>query len=72
MRALVKAFPATPFPPEEVETLLGSSMTVRRGSASNLPDRRALLVRRRRPHPHLEDPDRCNRELAALTRRVSS
>ena len=28
MRALVQAFPANPLPPEEVETLLGSSLTV--------------------------------------------
>jgi non-heme chloroperoxidase len=28
MRALVQAFPAKPLPPEEVESLLGSSMTV--------------------------------------------
>ena len=34
------------------------------------PDRRGVLVRRHRSLPHLEEPDRFNRELAELTRRV--
>jgi non-heme chloroperoxidase len=36
MRALVQAFPARPFPPEEVETLLCSSMTVPARIRANL------------------------------------
>ena len=36
MRALVKAWPARPFPPEEVETLLASSMTVPAQIRANL------------------------------------
>jgi len=113
MRALVQAFPAKPLPPEEVETLLGSSMTV------PAPIRASLLAREingddvlrtlRMPvvvshgradtvilpamaehilatcpvaepswydgvghTTFLEDPDRFNHELAALTRRVTS
>ena len=91
MRALVKGWPARPYPAEEVETLLCSSMVVPARIRANLaareidgddvlrtlevpllvshgradtvvlpamadhpghlPDRRAILVRRRRPHP---------------------
>ena len=36
MRALVRAFPVKPFPPDEVETLLASSMTVPAQIRSNL------------------------------------
>ena len=72
MRALVKAFPATPFPPEEVETLLASSMTVPARIRAKPARPPSPPGTRRRPHPHLEDPDRCKRELDALTRRVSS
>jgi pimeloyl-ACP methyl ester carboxylesterase len=36
MRALVKAWPARPFPPEELETLLASSMTVPAQIRANL------------------------------------
>jgi non-heme chloroperoxidase len=113
MRALVRAFPVKPFPPDEVETLLASSMTVPAQIRSNLMARDIdgddvlptlevpLLVTQGRSDTgvlpamaehvlatcptaepswyeavghtaHLEDPDRFNRELAALTRRVSS
>jgi non-heme chloroperoxidase len=113
MRALVGAFPVKPFPPDEVETLLASSMTVPAQIRSNLMAREIdgddvlptlevpLLVTQGRSDmgvlpamaehvlatcptaepswyeavghtAHLEDPDRFNRELAALTRRVSS
>jgi pimeloyl-ACP methyl ester carboxylesterase len=113
MRALVRAFPVKPFPPDEVETLLASSMTVPAQIRSNLMAREIdgddvlptlevpLLVTQGRSDTgvlpamaehvlatcptaepswyeavghtaHLEDPDRFNRELAALTRRVSS
>jgi len=102
-----------PFPPDEVETLLASSMTVPAQIRSNLMAREIdgddvlptfevpLLVTQGRSDTgvlpamaehvlatcptaepswyeavghtaHLEDPDRFNRELAALTRRVSS
>ena len=113
MRALVRAFPVKPFPPDEVETLLASSMAVPAQIRSNLMAREIdgddvlptlevpLLVTQGRSDTgvlpamaehvlatcptaepswyeavghtaHLEDPDRFNRELAALTRRVSS
>ena len=113
MRALVRAFPVKPFPPDEVETLLASSMTVPAQIRSNLMAREIdgddvlptfevpLLVTQGRSDTgvlpamaehvlatcptaepswyeavghtaHLEDPDRFNRELAAMTRRVSS
>ena len=39
MRALVKGWPATPYPPEEVETLLASSMTVPARIRANLATR---------------------------------
>jgi non-heme chloroperoxidase len=39
MRALVKGWPATPYPPEEVETLLASSMTVPARIRANLAAR---------------------------------
>jgi non-heme chloroperoxidase len=112
MRALVKGWPARPFPPEEVETLLGSAMTVPARIRANLVARQIdgddvlptievpLLVSHGRADtvvlpamaehvlaacpaaepswydgvghtPFLEQPDRFNRELAALTRRVS-
>jgi non-heme chloroperoxidase len=111
MRGLVKAFPAKPFPPDEVETLLCSSMTVPAQIRANLAAREIdgddvlralqvpLLVTQGRADticlpamaehvlatcptaepswyesvghtPHLEEPERFNRELAALTRRV--
>jgi non-heme chloroperoxidase len=111
MRGLVKAWPAKPFPPEEVETLLCSAMTVPAQIRANLAAReidgddvlRALEVPLLVTHgradtvvlpamaehvlatcptaevswydgvghtPHLEQPERFNRELAALTRRV--
>jgi non-heme chloroperoxidase len=113
MRALLKAFPAKPFPPEDVETLLCSSMTVPAQIRANLVAREIdgddvlravevpLLVTHGRADTvvlpamaehvlatcptaepswyegvghtaHLEEPGRFNRELAALTRRVSS
>ena len=113
MRGLVKAWPAKPFPPEEVETLLCSAMTVPAQIRANLAAREIdgddvlralevpLLVTQGRADtvvlpamaehvlatcptaepswydgvghtPHLEQPERFNRELAALTRRVSS
>jgi non-heme chloroperoxidase len=112
MRALIKGWPARPFPPEEVETLLGSAMTVPARIRANLVARQIdgddvlptievpLLVSHGRADtvvlpamaehvlaacpvaepswydgvghtPHLEAPERFNRELAALTRRVS-
>jgi non-heme chloroperoxidase len=113
MRALLKAFPAKPLPPDDVETLLGSSMTVPAQIRASLAVReidgddvlRALEVPLLVTHgradtvvlpamaehvlatcppaepswyegvghtPHLEQPERLNRELAELTRRVSS
>jgi non-heme chloroperoxidase len=39
MRALVRAFPATPYPPDEAETLLASSMTVPARIRANLAAR---------------------------------
>jgi non-heme chloroperoxidase len=112
MRALVKGWPATPYPAEEVETLLCSGMAVPARIRANLAAReidgddvlRALRVPLLVSHgradtvvlpamaehvlatcpvaeaswyegvghtPFLEQPDRFNRELAALTRRVS-
>jgi non-heme chloroperoxidase len=111
MRGLVKAFPAKPFPPDDLETLLCSSMTVPAQIRANLAAREIdgddvlralqvpLLVTQGRAGticllamaehvlatcptaepswyegvghtPHLEEPERFNRELAALTRRV--
>ena len=111
MRGLVKGWPAKPFPPEEVETLLCSAMTVPAQIRANLAAREIdgddvlralevpLLVTQGRADtvvlpamaehvlatcptaeaswyegvghtPHLEQPERFNRELAALTRRV--
>jgi non-heme chloroperoxidase len=113
MRALVKAFAARPLPPDDVETLLCSSMTVPAQVRANLVARQIdgddvlralrvpLLVTQGRADtivlpamaehllatcptaepswydgvghtPHLEDPERFNRELADLTRRVAS
>jgi non-heme chloroperoxidase len=113
MRALVEAFPAKPLPPDEVETLLGSSMTVPAPIRASLLAREVdgddvlrtlrvpLLVTQGRADTvilpamaehvlatcptaepswydgvghttFLEDPDRFNRELAELTRRVTS
>jgi non-heme chloroperoxidase len=113
MRALLKAFPVTPFPPDEVETLLAAGMTVPPRIRVNLVSRQIdgddvlralefpLLVTHGRSDtvvlpamaehvlatcptaepswyesvghtPHLEQPDRFNQELAALTRRVTS
>jgi non-heme chloroperoxidase len=111
MRGLVKAFPAKPLPPDDVETLLCSSMVVPARIRANLGARQIdgddvlrtlevpLLVSHGRADtvvlpamaehilatcpvaepswyegvghtPHLEQPERFNRELAALTRRV--
>ena len=111
MRALVKAWPARPLPPDDVETLLCSGMTVPARIRANLAARQIdgddvlrtlkvpLLVTHGRADtvvlpamaehvlatcptaepswyegvghtPHLEQPERFNRELAALTRRV--
>jgi len=111
MRGLVRAFSAEPFPPEEVETLLSSSMVVPARIRANLAAREIdgddvlrtlqvpLLVTQGRADtivlpamaehvlatcptaepswyegvghtPHLEQPDRFNRELADLTRRA--
>jgi non-heme chloroperoxidase len=111
MRGLVAAFPARPYPPEEVETLLASSMTVPAQIRANLAAREIdgddvlrtlqvpLLVSHGRADtvvlaamaehvlatcpvaeaswydgvghtPHLEQPERFNRELADLTRRA--
>jgi non-heme chloroperoxidase len=113
MRALVKGWPVRPYPPEEVETLLCSSMTVPAGIRANLAAREIdgddvlrtlgvpLLVSHGRADtvllpamaehvlatcpaaepswyegvghtPFLEEPERFNRELAALTRRVAA
>jgi non-heme chloroperoxidase len=113
MRALVKGWPARPYPPEEVETLLCSAMTVPARIRANLGAREVdgddvlrtlgvpLLVSHGRADtvvlpamaehvlaicpvaepswydgvghtPFLEDPERFNRELAALTRRVAA
>jgi non-heme chloroperoxidase len=113
MRGLVRAFSAEPLPPDDVETLLCSSMTVPARIRANLAAREIdgddvlrtlampLLVTQGRADtivlpamaehilatcptaepswyehvahtPHLEQPERFNRELAALTRRVSS
>jgi non-heme chloroperoxidase len=112
MRGLVRAFPATPLPPDEAETLLASSMTVPARIRANLAAREIdgddvlrrltvpLLVSQGRADtvvlpamaehvlatcpaaeaswydgvghtPFLEQPERFNRELAELTRRVS-
>jgi non-heme chloroperoxidase len=111
MRALVRAFPAKPFPPDEVETLLCSAMTVPARVRASLVAREIdgddvlralqvpLLVTQGRSDtvvlpamaehvlatcptaeaswydgvghtPHLEAPERFNRELAELTRRA--
>jgi non-heme chloroperoxidase len=111
MRALVRTFPVKPFPPDEVETLLASSMTVPARIRTNLAAREIdgddvlrtlqvpLLVTQGRSDTivlpamaehvlatcptaepswydgvghtaHLEQPERFNRELAALTRRA--
>jgi non-heme chloroperoxidase len=111
MRALVRTFPVKPFPPDEVETLLASSMTVPARIRTNLAAREIdgddvlrtlevpLLVTQGRSDTivlpamaehvlatcptaepswydgvghtaHLEQPQRFNRELAALTRRA--
>jgi non-heme chloroperoxidase len=111
MRALVKGWPATPYPPADVETLLCSSMTVPARIRANLAAREIdgddvlralrvpLLVTQGRADtvvlpamaehvlatcptaqpswyegvghlPHLQEPERFNRELATLTRRV--
>jgi non-heme chloroperoxidase len=111
MRALVRTFPAKPFPPDEVETLLCSAMTVPARIRASLVAREIdgddvlralrvpLLVTQGRADtvvlpamaehvlatcptaeaswydgvghtPHLEAPERFNRELAELTRRA--
>ena len=111
IRALIKGWPVRPYPPEEVETLLGSSMVVPARIRANLGAREIdgddvlralrvpLLVTQGRADTvvlpamaehvlatcpsaepswyegvghtaHLEAPERFNRELAALTRRV--
>jgi non-heme chloroperoxidase len=113
IRGLVQAFPANPLPPDDVETLLGSSMTVPAPIRANLLAREIdgddvlrtlrvpVLVTQGRSDTvilpamaehvlatcptaepswydgvghttFLEDPDRFNRERAALTRRVTS
>jgi non-heme chloroperoxidase len=113
IRGLVQAFPANPLPPDDVETLLGSSMTVPAPIRANLLAREIdgddvlrtlrvpVLVTQGRSDTvilpamaehvlatcptaepswydgvghttFLEDPDRFNHELAALTRRVTS
>jgi non-heme chloroperoxidase len=113
MRGLVKAWPAKPYPPEEIETLLCSAMVVPARIRANLGAReidgddvlRTLHTRLLVSHgqadtvvlpamaehvlatcpvaepswydgvghtPHLEQPERFNRELAALTRRVAT
>jgi non-heme chloroperoxidase len=112
IRAMLKGFPVEPYPPDEVETLLASSMTVPARIRANLVAREIdgddvlgalqtpLLVTHGREDtvvlpamadhvlatcpaaepswyegvghtPHLEQPERFNRELAALTRRAS-
>jgi non-heme chloroperoxidase len=111
MRGLVKAWPAKPFPPDDLETLLCSGMTVPAQIRANLAAREIdgddvlptlrvpLLVSQGRADtvvlpamaehvlatcqtaepswydgvghtPHLEQPERFNRELADLTRRA--
>jgi non-heme chloroperoxidase len=111
MRGLVKGWPVRPYPPEEVETLLCSAMTVPARIRANLAAREIdgddvlptlrlpLLVTQGRADtvvlpamaehvlttcpvaepswydgvghtPHLEQPERFNRELADLTRRA--
>jgi non-heme chloroperoxidase len=113
IRALVKAWPVRPYPPEEVETLLCSAMVVPARIRANLAAREIdgddvlrtlgvpLLVSHGRADtvvlpamaehvlatcptaepswydgvghtPFLEDPERFNREVAALTRRVAA
>jgi non-heme chloroperoxidase len=113
MRGLVKAWPAKPYPSDEVETLLCSAMTVPARIRANLAAREIdsddvlrtlhtpLLVSHGRADtvvlpamaehilnicpvaepawydgvghtPHLEQAERFNRELAALTRRTTS
>jgi non-heme chloroperoxidase len=113
MRGLVKAFAAKPLPPDDVETLLCSSMTVPARVRANLGAREIdgddvlrtlrvpVLVTQGRADtvvlpamaehvlatcpvaepswyegvghtPHLEEPERFNRELATLTRRASA
>jgi non-heme chloroperoxidase len=113
IRGLVKAWPAKPYPPEEVETLLCSAMVVPARIRANLAAREIdgddvlrtlgvpLLVSHGRADtvvlpamaehvlatcptaepswydgvghtPFLEDPERFNRELAALTRRAAA
>jgi non-heme chloroperoxidase len=113
MRGLVKAFAAKPLPPDDVETLLCSGMTVPARIRANLGAREVdgddvlrtlkvpLLVSQGRADtvvlpamaehilatcpvaepswydgvghtPHLEQPERFNHELAALTRRVAA
>ena len=111
VRGLVRAFPAKPLPPDDVETLLCAGMTVPARIRANLGARQIdgddvlrtlevpLLVSQGRADtvvlpamaehvlatcptaepswydgvghtPHLEQPERFNRELARLTRRV--
>jgi len=111
VRGLVRAFPAKPLPPDDVETLLCAGMTVPARIRANLGARQIdgddvlrtlevpLLVSQGRADtvvlpamaehvlatcptaepswydgvghtPHLEQPQRFNRELARLTRRV--
>jgi non-heme chloroperoxidase len=111
VRGLVRAFPAKPLPPDDVETLLCAGMTVPAQIRANLGARQIdgddvlrtlevpLLVTQGRADtvvlpamaehvlatcptaepswydgvghtPHLEQPERFNRELARLTRRV--
>jgi pimeloyl-ACP methyl ester carboxylesterase len=111
VRGLVRAFPAKPLPPDDVETLLCTGMTVPAQIRANLGARQIdgddvlrtlgvpLLVTQGRADtvvlpamaehvlatcptaepswydgvghtPHLEQPERFNRELARLTRRV--
>jgi pimeloyl-ACP methyl ester carboxylesterase len=113
MRGLVKAFAAKPLPPDDVETLLCSSMTVPARIRANLGAREIdgddvlrtlrvpVLVTQGRADtvvlpamaehvlatcpvaepswyegaghtPHLEQPERFNRELATLTRLASA
>jgi non-heme chloroperoxidase len=113
MRGLVKAVAAKPLPPDDVETLLCSSMTVPARVRANLGAREIdgddvlrtlrvpVLVTQGRADtvvlpamaehvlatcpvaepswyegvghtPHLEQPERFNRELATLTRRASA
>ena len=113
MRALVKAWPAKPLPPDDLETLLCAGMAVPARIRANLGARQIdgddvlrtlevpLLVSHGRADtvvlpamaehvlatcpsaepswyegvghtPHLEAPERFNRELGALTRRASS